>query len=225
MIDCEVLMKCAKFCGKESFAFVVKNIGWQRRQNFKKGIDGLNFSLYNRTKERWNMEFVAIFSEMSWVVAVLLFVGLVFIFVEVLLPGFGFFGITGAASIVAGIVVRIVQGLNLLQSIVLILMILGFFVICLMVMVFSAQYGMLGRSGIFETSTTFSSRNKRELKELKKLVGKTGRASGVLNLGGKVKIRGELYDAMSIKSFIENNAHIKVVGVKDHMLLVRKWFE
>lgn len=171
------------------------------------------------------MEFVEIFSQMSWVVAVLLFVGLVFIFVEVLLPGFGFFGITGAASIVAGIVVRIIQGLNLLQSIVLILMVLGFFIICLMFMVFSAQHGILGRTGIFENSTTFSSRNKREAKELKRLVGKTGRASGVLNLGGKVKIRGTIYDAMSIKSFIEDNAHIKVVGVKDNMLLVRKWFE
>ena len=72
---------------------------------------------------------------------------------------------------------------------------------------------------------TFSNSGRKELKELKKLVGKSGRAVGVLNLGGRVKINGRFYEAVSVKSFIENNQHIKVVGVKDNTLLVRKWFE
>lgn len=172
-----------------------------------------------------NMEFVSIFTQMSWISASLLCVGLVFIFVEVLLPGFGFFGITGCISLVAGIVVRIVEGLTLVQSVVLILMVLGFFVLCAMVMVFSAQHGILGRTGLFENSTTFDSRSSREAKELKKLIGKSGRAVGVLNLGGRARINGRVYEVLSIKSYIEDNSHVKVVGVKDNTLLVRKWFE
>lgn len=171
------------------------------------------------------MEFVEIFSEMSWIAAALLFGGLVFIFVEVLLPGFGFFGIAGSVAIVAGLIVRICQGLNLLQSVVLILMVLVFFIICVIVMVFSAQHGILGRTGLFENENTFSSRSRREVKELKKLIGKSGRASGVLNPGGKAKINGRIYDVLSVKSFIEDNQHVKVIGVKDNTLLVRKWFE
>lgn len=171
------------------------------------------------------MEFVEIFSQMSWIAAALMFGGLVFIVVEVLLPGFGFFGIAGSASIIAGVIVRIVQGLTLVQSVVLILMILVFFIVCLIFMVFSAQHGILGRTGLFENATTFESRNGRELKELKKLIGKSGRAQGVMNLGGKVKINNITYDAVSVKSYIENNQHIKVIGVKDNTLLVRKWFE
>ena len=171
------------------------------------------------------MEFVEIFSQMSWIAAALLFVGLVFIFVEVLLPGFGFSGITGGIAIVAGIIVRICQGLNLLQSIVLILMVLAFFIICLMVMVFSARHGVLGQTGLFENDNTFSNRDKHEAKELKKLIGKSGKSVGVLNLGGKAKINGKIYDVISVKSFIENNQHVKVVGVKDNTLMVRKWFE
>lgn len=171
------------------------------------------------------MEFVEIFSQMNWISAVLLFGGLVFIFVEVLLPGFGFFGISGSVALVAGVIVRIIQGLSLLQSIVLILMILVFFIICVIFMVFSAQHGILGRTGLFENSSTFNSRHNKDTKELKRLIGKSGRSVGVLNLGGKVKINGISYDALSIKSYIENNAHIKVVGVKDNTLLVRKWFE
>ena len=56
------------------------------------------------------MEFAEIFTQMGWIPAVLLCVGLVFIIVEVFVPGFGFFGIAGTISIVAGIIVRIVQG-------------------------------------------------------------------------------------------------------------------
>lgn len=195
--------------------------------NLKMGIDGFGFLVYNSGIKFWgrNMEFVEIFTQMSWIVAALLFLGLVFIVVEVFLPGFGFFGITGALAIVAGVVLRICQGLNLLQSVVLILMVLAFFIVCLIFMIFSAQYGILGRTGLFENDNTFSNRGRKELKELKKLVGKSGRAVGVLNLGGRVKINGRFYEAVSVKSFIENNQHIKVVGVKDNTLLVRKWFE
>ncbi len=171
------------------------------------------------------MEFVEIFSQMNWISAALLFGGLVFLFVEVLLPGFGFFGITGGLAIVAGVVVRICQGLNLLQSVVLILMVLAFFFVCFVVMVFSARFGMLSGSGLFENENTFSSRENKGLKELKKLIGKSGRAVGVLNLGGKARINGRVYDVLSIKSYIEDNQHVKVVGVKDNTLLVRKWFE
>lgn len=172
-----------------------------------------------------NMEFVSIFTQMSWISASLLCVGLIFIIVEVLLPGFGFFGITGGISLVAGIVVRIVEGLTLVQSVVLVLLVLGFFVLCAMFMVFSAQHGVLGRTGLFENSTTFDSRSPREAKELKKLIGKSGRAVGVLNLGGRARINGKVYEVLSIKSYIEDNSHVKVVGVKDNTLLVRKWFE
>lgn len=104
-------------------------------------------------------------------------------------------------------------------------MVLGFFVLCAMVMVFSAQHGILGRTGLFENSTTFDSRSSRETKELKKLIGKSGRAVGVLNLGGRARINGRVYEVLSIKSYIEDNSHVKVVGVKDNTLLVRKWFE
>ena len=73
------------------------------------------------------MEFVEIFTQMSWIAALLLIVGAVFMIIEVFVPGFGFFGIVGSLSLIAGIVVRICQGLDVTQSIALILICLGFF--------------------------------------------------------------------------------------------------
>lgn len=171
------------------------------------------------------MEFVEIFSNMGWIPALLLCVGLVFIVVEVFVPGFGFFGITGSLLIVAGIIVRICEGLNLTQSIILILMVLGFFVVCGMYMVYSAQHGILGRTGLFENKSTLSQDYNKTDKELRKLIGKSGRALGVLNLGGKAKINGKVYDVLSMNSYIESGAHIKVVDIKDNTIIVRKWFE
>lgn len=171
------------------------------------------------------MEFVTIFTEMSWIPAVLLAIGAVFLIVEVFVPGFGFFGICGSISLIAGIVVRIVQGLNLLQSIVLILIVLGFFIIAAMFMVFSARFGVLSQTGLFETNTTISRNYDKAEKELRKLVGKSGKTVSKLNLGGKAKIKGKIYDVISATSLIPSGVHIKVIAIRDNHLVVRRWFE
>ncbi len=171
------------------------------------------------------MEFLQIFTEMSWIPALLFGIGLSFLVIELIVPGFGFFGIVGVLTTIAGIVVRIVQGLNLLQSIYLILIVIAVFVVCGVIMIYSAKHGTLGRTGLFENKTTLSRDYDKTSKELRRLVGQSGRAVGVLNLGGKAKIRGKIYDVVSIKSYIENGAHIKVVQIKDNTIFVRKWFE
>ncbi len=170
------------------------------------------------------MDFALIFTEMGWIPAVLLCVGAIFIIVEVFMPGFGFFGISGGVLVLAGIIVRIVEGLNVLQSIMLILMVLGFFLLCFIIMVIGAKSGIIS-SGLFENKSTLSNDYNKASKELRKLVGRSGKTISQLNLGGKAKINGKIYDVQSINSFIEKGAHIKVVQIKDNQIMVRKWFE
>lgn len=171
------------------------------------------------------MEFVAIFTEMNWIPALLLILGAVLLLIETFVPGFGFFGITGILSLVAGVIVRICQGLNLTQAIGLILIIIGFFVVCALYMVFSAQHGILGRTGLFETKATISKDYNIASKQLRKLVGKSGKAVTNLSLAGKAKINGRIYDVISMNSYIEKGSNIKVVEIKDNNVVVRKWFE
>ncbi|MBE7076271.1 MAG: hypothetical protein E7374_00025 [Clostridiales bacterium] len=171
------------------------------------------------------MSFITIFTEMSWIAGLLLAVGLVFIIVEVFVPGFGFFGIAGVTSVVAGIIVRICQGLNLEQALTLILLVLGFFFFGAMFMVYSAQYGILGRTGLFERKTTLPENHSNVPKELRKLIGKSGKAITDLSLAGKAKIKGETYDVISMRSYIEKGSHVKVVEIRDNEIVVRKWFE
>lgn len=171
------------------------------------------------------MEFLEIFTEMHWVPALLLIVGLVLMIVEIFVPGFGFFGISGTVSVVAGIIVRICFGLNLTQSLTLILMIIGLMALIVMFMIWGAQYGILGKTGLFERRTTLDKDYNEPSRELKRLVGKSGKTISDLNLGGQAKIKGKIYDVVSISNFIEANKNIKVVKIKDNTIMVRKWFE
>ena len=171
------------------------------------------------------MEFVEIFTQMSWIAAALLIVGAVFMLIEVFIPGFGFFGITGTLSIIAGVVVRICQGLNVTQSIALSLFVLVFFVVATMIMVGSAKHGILSKTGLFERRSSLSENYNEISKKYRKLVGKSGKAITKIDLAGKAKIKGEIYDVMSINSYIEAGQHVKVVEIKDNTIMVRKWFE
>ena len=171
------------------------------------------------------MEFLEIFTEMHWIAILLLSIGFVFYIVEVFVPGFGFFGITGTIAIVAGVVFRIAQGLNLVQSLVLILMVLGAFIIGFFIMIISAKYGVLGRSGLFENRSTLSKDYNVPERSLRKLVGKSGKTISKLDLAGQAKINGKIYNVVSISSFIEPGKNIKVVEIKDNTIMVRKWFE
>lgn len=171
------------------------------------------------------MEFVQIFTQMSWVSALLLIIGAVFLFVELFVPGFGFFGVSGFGAILAGIVVRIVEGLNFTQSLMLILMVLAFLGLMIFLMVQSVKHGFLGRTGLFERRSTLATNYNVADKQTRKLVGKSGKTITNLNLAGKAKIRGKIYDVVSQNSYIEKGSNIKVVKVEGNSIVVRKWFE
>lgn len=171
------------------------------------------------------MEFLEIFTQMHWVPAMLLIVGATLMIVELFVPGFGFWGVSGSVSIIAGIIVRICMGLNLVQSITLILLVLGFFIVIIAVMIYGAQYGILGKTGLFERRSTLAKDYNKTSKELRKLVGRSGKAISNLDLAGQAKIRGKIYDVVSISSYIEKSSNIKVVEIKDNSIMVRKWFE
>ena len=171
------------------------------------------------------MEFAVIFTQMSWVPALLIAVGLIFFFVEIFVPGFGFFGISGILSMAIGVVVRICDGLDVAQSLTLIIMLIVACWIMLAVMVVSAKHGILGKTGLFENSSSLPANYNKVDKELKSLVGKSGKAITKLSKAGKAKIKGKVYNVISATSLIEAGSNIKVVEIKDNNIMVRKWFE
>lgn len=171
------------------------------------------------------MPFLEIFTQMHWIAIILLSVGFVFFIVEVLVPGFGFFGVTGIISIIAGVVFRIVQGVSLEQALTLVLLVIGAILLGYIFILISAKHGLLGRTGIVENKSTLATDYNEPEKQIRKLIGKSGKSITKLDLAGKAKIKGKIYDVMSIGSYIEAGSNIKVVEIKDNTIMVRKWFE
>jgi len=171
------------------------------------------------------MAFLEIFTQMHWIAILLLSIGFVFFIVEVFMPGFGFFGITGIISILAGVIFRICQGISVEQALTLILLVIGAICLGYIFILISAKCGILGRTGLVENKSTLSRDYNIPEREIRKLIGKSGKSITKLDLAGKAKIRGKVYDVMSTGSYIEANSNIKVVEIKDNTIMVRKWFE
>ena len=161
------------------------------------------------------MEFVEIFTQMSWVVIALLSVGAIFIIIEAFVPGFGFFGITGSVALIAGVIVRICDGLNATQSIALSLFVLVFFVIAGMIMVGSARYGLLGKTGLFERRTSIAEDYNEVSKKYKKLIGKSGKAITISGGSLYIYAGGDGIDANTTTS----NVGITFIPYKVHGLV------
>ena len=64
-------------------------------------------------------EVVSLFTEMNLVPAILLIIGLIFCIVEIFIPGFGVFGITGSILLVGGVVAKMLYGGTVTQLFVL----------------------------------------------------------------------------------------------------------
>ena len=171
------------------------------------------------------MEILEIFTLMHWSAALFIILGLIFIIIETFVPGFGFFGISGAVSFSVGVIIRICQGLNVSQVLLLVLISISVLVVAGFLLIHSARKGVLGKTGLFENQTTLSTDYNLVKREMKRLVGKSGKTISNLDLAGKAKIDGTVYDVQSTGSYIEKGSKIKVVKIQDNTIMVRKWFE
>jgi membrane-bound serine protease (ClpP class) len=54
------------------------------------------------------------------------------------------------------------------------------------------------------------------------MVGKTGVSVTGLRPSGRIRIEGELYDAVSVKGFIEQDEPVKVIRYENFQLYVMK---
>lgn len=167
-------------------------------------------------------EFIQIFTEMGYVSAIFLTLGIILSIIEIFIPGLGFCGISGAICTGIGIMFRFVEGLSLYQFLVLVLLLAGLFVLAMLLLIILIKSGLMVDVGIFSTGTALPKDYKN--KEYKKLVGKVGKTTTDLKLAGRVKVRGKVYDAISEDSFIEKNKYVKVVKLENNRLVVRRFW-
>lgn len=164
--------------------------------------------------------FVRLFTEMNAWTIVLFVLGIIFCAIEMCVPGFGFFGISGIAMIVAGIVVRMVCGgdLAMLLYMVLIAMVL----LVLMLVVFSRLItkGRLGKTAVFNVGTAVPEDKTEGTKHYDHLLGANGKVVSDLRPVGKADFNGEMVEVVAQNGFIEAGADVTVINCEGGKVVV-----
>lgn len=168
-------------------------------------------------------EFINLFTQMHWVVVLLLGLGLVLCIVETAIPGFGIFGVLGILCAIAGVVTHAVLSGSAIQVLFLVLII--FLVIGLLFLIFihSAKHGLLAKSAIVENKPSIPNdyREKTE-NQLKPLVGLEGLTLTECRPVGKVRIGQKTYEAQSKGSIIQKGEVVRVVSIEDARIMIDK---
>lgn len=168
-------------------------------------------------------EFVSLFTQMHWVVVLLLGLGLILCIVEAAVPGFGVFGILGILCSVASIIVHAVLSGSAIQVLILFLLILLVIGLLFLLFIRSAKYGLLAKSAIVENKPSIPNdyREKTE-NELKPLIGQEGLTLTECKPVGKIRIGQNTYEAQSKGSIIQKGEVIKVIAIEDARIMIDK---
>ena len=164
--------------------------------------------------------FVRLFTEMnSW--TILLFVlGIIFCAIEMFVPGFGFFGISGTVMIVVGIIVRMICGGDLYMLLYMVLIALALFVLAFWVISRAITKGRLSKTALFHVDSAVPTGNTEGTKDFSYLLGKSGVALTPLRPIGRAKFDEETLDVIARDGFIVANAKLKVVETEGSRVVV-----
>ena len=156
--------------------------------------------------------------------------GLILIVFELFVfPGFGIPGILGIILVFTGLILAMVSNINfnfegvpvheMLRAIIIVVsgLIMG-----MMLMIFTSS--RIGRPGMFQKVALAADQEGFVSVSLEPatLVGQTGVAATVLRPSGKVNIDGELYEAVSVKGFIEKGEEVEVRRFENFQLYVAR---
>lgn len=171
----------------------------------------------------------------NWEIIIFI-IGLGLLALEIfVIPGFGVAGISGIILIVTGLVLSLVGNIGFDFSLVPMtefltrfsIVIFSIFISVLIGIYLSKQilthntFGHLALSTVQNASEGYTVARSEE----KNLIGETGITLTILRPSGKVKINDNVYDAVSLTSYIEKGETVEVVNYENTNLVVRKKVE
>lgn len=167
-------------------------------------------------------EFVSLFTEMNVVPAVLLVLGIILCLIEMFVPGFGVFGISGGVCLVGGIVAKMLYGGTVTQMFILIFLIFIFLLLGFGIATWSAKRGLISKTPLVLKETALPENYADVDEKMLKLVGKKGVTTSLLRPQGIIEIDGKFYDAMSTDEYLEKDTKVVVVEMQGRTLFVKK---
>lgn len=164
--------------------------------------------------------FARLFTEMNAVTIILFVLGIIFCAVEMCLPGFGVFGITGTLMIIAGIIVRVVCGGDLMMLLYMIVIALVLYVLMFFVFSKLITKSRLAKTPFFSVDPAVSEGKTEGTKDFSALIGATGIAQTTLRPVGKAVLDNQIVDVVARDGFIQQGATVTCVEVEGTRVVV-----
>lgn len=167
-------------------------------------------------------EFLNLFNGYGLLAMVMMLFGLFLCMIEIIVPGFGVFGILGTIFTFGGMLVRALLGITLLQFATMLLLALAVAIVSIILVVILAKTGLIGKSKLVQDKTVVPKNYGEPTREQRKLIGKVGFAETVFKTSGKFKYNDKIYDAVSDGEYIEKGSKVKVVEIRNNTIIVKK---
>ena len=153
---------------------------------------------------------------LPWIIIIAM-LGLLLLFVEILMPGFGLFGILGTVS--------------LLATLVAVFKLFGFtaFLVMLIavVIIFFGLIAFAKKSGLYNKVVLKDRQEAKGFDEtpLQGLLGKTGITHTELKPFGTAEIDGKVFDVCSTGDFIDRGVKVQVIQITGKTVTVKEYTE
>ena len=164
--------------------------------------------------------FVRLFTEMNaWTIAVFA-LGIIFCAIEMFVPGFGFFGISGTVLIVVGIVLRMIFGGDMLMLLYMVLIALALFILMFWVFSRLITKGRLAKTALFHVDSAVPQGVTEGTRDFSSLLGEIGEALTILHPIGRASFNGETVDVVARDGYVHKGAKVQVSYVEGQRVVV-----
>ena len=167
------------------------------------------------------MGFAEFFTQMSWIVILLLSLAVILGVTESLTPGFGVCGTIAVILAVAALVLEGVFTGSIFAVLMILVIILIVGIILFSVFVYMAKRGPLKKTPIIESRSAIPE-NYGEDKEKALLVGKVGIVVSECKPVGKADFDGKIFTIISKNKNVSNGKFVVVEEIKDSFIFVRE---
>ena len=168
-------------------------------------------------------EFAYTFSEIGWAPAILLILGLIFVIVELFVPGYGFFGITGSILVIVALVIRAYNhggGNPVIQIFILLGVAILVLAIAAIILLILVKKGVFSRTGFVLGRTAVGKDRSEGTPDFNDLNGKSGVAKYDLHPGGVATIDGRQIDVVTRGEYIVAGSDVTVIAVEGSRVVV-----
>lgn len=167
------------------------------------------------------MGFAAIFTEMSWIVILLLSLALVFGVTESLTPGFGVCGTIAILLAIASLVLEGVFTGSIFAVLLILVIVIILAIILFSVFVYMAKRGPLKRTPIIESRSAIPEDYGKD-DEKRLLVGKVGIVVSECKPVGKAEFDGKTFTIISKNKNVQVGKFVVVEEIKDSFIFVKE---